>query len=338
MRVLTSGHVNVTPLTVPTSITLETLREGLGSDPYSGHPPDHGWGGIDLSEPGADGSGAAEDDEDQVPEIDIETQLRSEPGSPRVANVAGTRLLLGRYLTDRVNSRARRRGGNLTEAEEALFLYDLEAIDVVAMRAPQGDATDILVGTHSVRDVRDVSAAIRRALPEAQRTDPSPDTRFRPEADLYLWLLGKTDAGALSDDLHLTSIRTLQCRDPYDRKTRYFDWADLDRPELLMQVRDPAAAFGPAKLVMVDDSLGLELDWFLREDGSFSLFVGSSAYGGGPSLSTRQGRIRLVRDVSTTVIPKLYEAHANDDAWHDHGRDDLRARAESTLHRRLGIT
>lgn len=313
MKTFVGGHVNITIAEIPSETGLDEVLNYLEAHPYTERVPGSGWGGIaqssDLSESGYGMS-------------------RASTGSPKLfVDQDESPLVLSRYFIDRPRKGLRDVPSTTIEGLEAELTNELHGFDV--LWAP--DASLVLIATHDPKEISDyVIPAINAVLSEVSGPRSSavtPVPQLCPNDDLFFWLLFRLWTNTtLSTDLKLSGIRTMSHLDSSESEARLLNAVSFDRPIVLTAVADPRAIFGPAKLVLTDESIGLTADIFLDRLAQTSSHVLRSYYHAEDfeDWDREVFGLRLARDTSTVLLPKLLDAYRGDASWTEDSRHDFK--------------
>lgn len=321
MHTLTTQRVTVTPFEVVTKLNLQELKAALQAHPYERHEGRRGWGGIPLDPKG---------------QTDQTNSLREIPGAPITSESSawGGPVLRARLLYDYIDRQAASRFPDLAK-EQSETVMALDAIDVLLQAHPgREDALRGFALTKSTEHF--VSRFAPTFQDHIQASDVSALIRtngagLAPESDFYLWLIAK-NGEEVATGLTVAFIRDMRAENVQHQRTRVLDSVDLDREEVMIFVKNPATEYGPAKFIVVDDGLDLEADIELAPDGTFALHATKSWYGSRDlALNTPLGRFTAVGELTMTLLPNLFRAHREDEAWHDGGREELQEQARSNL-------
>lgn len=320
MHTATSGQINVTPIDISTTLTLQHIGQQLKAEKYSRDGNRRGWGGVSLV---ADGVIEREP-----------SALRDQPGEPRILTQQGRGpMLAARLMYDFIATATRRRYPDLVKSgsEQA---FTLDAVDVYIRSIKSGGYGALICSRDPTQVEHTVIPAIENSIrsQDGGATVSTSPNHLTPERDLFLWLIAK-NGSSLGKKLSLSWIREMRMLDGHSQRAELMDSVDLDRDLVQICVKDPANSFGPGKFVLTDLAIDLEVDIELTLDGSFSLHVTRSEFlsPNAPELNSPKGRVLALRAVADDLLPKLYELHHKDSKWHQGGRDALRDKCRKKL-------
>jgi hypothetical protein len=323
MKSFTQGHVNITALRTDSPLEIAHIIEVLEAHMYPGDPPSRGFGGVAMSEQEIEAGFGV---------------FRASPGPAKTYTQEGqSDVLLTRYLFDRHRFPGAGLPQQLIEDMEAELVFELNGIDVLWL----ADSNFILLSSHDPVEVQQIiKPAVDEVLQEAGHDLGStrPHPRNVPEPDLFLWLLYRLHSNPqLDQSMRLSMIRTMNHQDGASQNTRMLDSVAFDRSVLLTAIAEPGSVFGPAKLAVYDAQLGLSVDFYLDGEGQVSAHVLKSEYLNEADEGLRRSEfgIRLARDVSTVIIPKLLAAHGADNGWTPESRQDFVDWARGELNQRI---
>ncbi len=317
MSTTTSGHVSVTPVMIETDVALADLVAAMSEDLYRPQQvPSSGWGSV------------------EDPDEFVGKRLRYRPRPGRPTLVPGDerypQRLRARYYWDRPDASLMR---TLGAEADPLLTHTFQATDIHIAESDRPGIYFGLIGVRSKRELHMYPAQGLRRLVESadQGASVSIDsTPYRIEHDLFFWLIYRYSRDTqLATDLSLDIVRAVSAQDRLFRTASLSEGADLDRLELAAMVA-AQRTFGPVKLALFDNALGLSVEFELHVDGGFSVYVGRSEYDDW-DIPKHVKYLRLVDDVAFVVLPKLQASFSSDSAWRRGGRSDFVADAKAVL-------
>lgn len=332
MRLLTRQALNVSPMRLRTSMELNEIAAKLSERQYPGTVPSEGWGGVPLTPEGSVVVGPG--------------SLRVLPGSPVTMSVPAsegnepTEMAVARFLFDRVDPELRRRLAPEARADLGEQAYRLDAVEVAIASSPFSESEYVVfAGSHDDEDLSTVRTAIGSALGLDDRSESIERGygAFRPEPDLFLWLIRRQGAGYAAPRLSVDQVDRVDVEDQLRQRTFILDMATTDRDVVCLYVQNENVEFGPGRIMLTDEQVSLSLNMDLKLNGSFSILVGDSEYLDGTTLNTPGGRLKAVRDVGRVVIPRLLGAYEGDSNWDSTERTRMRDEARQTLKDLLGF-
>lgn len=286
MGTFTARGISCSPilLTLTPETTLEDLAGTMSESRYMGQSvPGEGWGSV-------------YDDNERL-------QVRGTRPAGGAPGLGDTGLLQGRYYKDVLDKRVLKAVGQVEDEK----LYQLNGWDVL-VESPHAGAATAWVSTKQDEGLRYVKPALLALGSSAI----SGSTHGALPEDFFLWLIYRfLNNQQLSDVLRLELVRSVAATDHLRRRSRIIDTASMDRVDLVALVAARRHSFGPIKMAIRDDDLGLLLDFELEASLAFTVHVTNSQY------DEAQGddRLRMTRDVIQLVVPRLRQAYANDDTW-----------------------
>ena len=319
--VITSGHVNVTPLQIKAGVPLTELRARMRENRYVGDIHHPGWGGIT-------------DDDNR---LDTRAAQRPRGGTPTIINADDrkpTRLVARLYYDKFDRALARQLGDGVPDE----YLYRLDAVDLILSH--NGEVIDVLASTQSAADLQNV------VIPALQNLggDDTPFTVVHHSADgefpsdFFFWILFRFNGDRqLTRDLELAGLRTVNSQDSAYRRVRVYEDAETDRREVLAMISNVANRYGPAKLAVTSKKLALFADFEIRRDGGFSPFIENSGYNDGSPYDRAAFGQRICEDLAYSLIPSLRRAWQRDKAWYETDRQRFIDDSKAALNASTGV-
>jgi hypothetical protein len=296
---LSQGLFKVAPISVDATTTLQDLRMAMIETKPVHNTFSSGWG-------------STEDDP---------TWLRRGNFAPAAGDpfiIEGFRdypdVLAARLYWFKLDSAA---SLYLGDAPTGAQRYSLQGIDVLISAKPTGGFT-VLLTTRDARDQNRYVLSPLRSLFTAVDQDSSVHADSSPlefaSPDFFLWLIYRAlNNSQLTDDIELETLRDARTQDRRFRGASFTNGIDPDRREVLSLLMSPSSKFGPVKLLLRDEEIGLTVDFELFLDGGFSITQGESFYDDDDMLPHQ--RLYSVLDLAHHIVPALRTAYENETHW-----------------------
>lgn len=314
MPTFTSNRLNVFPMTLSTTASLQELRDAMVDRPPTHHDLEPGWAstndhGSNLKQ--YDAAPPASD-----PRIEPEDNYPERLVSRLYYFVHDTRV-----------------SNDLPEASEQRVHF-LDAVDVVITKNAPGKYLVLCSSRTSVELRR-----IERALTEvALSLDDKAAVTTRDSLiafespDVFLWLAVQArDKPVMHPDWELLQIFDISGTDMAWGTNYMRRDVDFGRPAFLTAVAE-GDSLGPAKLVFKREVTEAKLDLQLFQDGGFTIHVSRTTYRHIPV--EEEMRLTAVLDVAFDLVPMTATLHEEDTHWQTTQRDETIAAARDTLRQR----
>jgi len=217
----------------------------------------------------------------------------------------------------------------------------LKAVDVLISPVPDAENSfTVLVASWDRDETTLASIGLRNlinSLDDAAILYADTSVLDLIDDDFFLWLVRRAFyEPIITEDMELDGIRHMDTKDSLNHTVNMGAGIDSTRGELLYLVAQESVHFGPGKLNIAHDRIGLNVDLELRVDGGFSVTMKSTVLLGDDDdkLSELEKRIRAFQQSAHIVIPELKTAYQRDRAWHEAGRAEFRESCRAETNRR----
>lgn len=296
---LSQGLFKVAPISVDATTTLGDLKQAMiAAKPVHG-TFSSGWG-------------STEDDPDWLRKANFAPAA----GNPFI--VEGFRdypdVLVARLYWFKLDSQSSLYfGEQRTSAQQ----HTLQGVDILISAKPTGGFT-VLMTTRDGREQNKYVLPALRSLVTAADEDSSvhPDTSPLEFAshDFFLWLIYRAlNDTQLTDDIEIESLRDARTQDRKFRGASFTNGIDPDRREVMSLLMNPSSKFGPVKILIRDEEIGMTVDFELFLDGGFAITQGESDYDD-DELDSRK-RLYSVLDLAHHLVPELRAAYEGQSDW-----------------------
>jgi hypothetical protein len=299
MTRFTGGHVNVTPLRITTTSSLEEIRNALRARRYKGRDGGPGWGAIG-DDPSFVGQPTAE-----RPSIGRPVFL---PGRDDIP----VRLAARFYYDETDRKRLR------FAAENSLDYLILRASDFLMSRYDDNSYLALAGVSPGTAEAAKLTSELFDTLSELAPTSVEIDQSalHLEDSDIFRWLLYRWKGDTKLGSLELTEFDAVDSSEMAGkRRSSLTGGAEFDRPELLALLSGAGTNFGPVKVALWVPALKMTTEISLRLNGTFTLIQRGSGYQAELDESTEDHVRRMVEDTAYRVIPALKQAYKADLVW-----------------------
>jgi len=157
--------------------------------------------------------------------------------------------------------------------------------------------------------------------------------------DFFLWLVARSLQNVeITEDMSLDGIRRMDTKDALHHTVNMGAGIDATRGELLYLVAQDQVSFGPGRLNVAHDRLGINLDFELKVNGGFSITMKTTEFTAideeDEHLAELERRLRAFQQAAHVVIPELKETWQRDSVWRTSGRAEFREDCRAETNRR----
>lgn len=312
MPTLIHGSIGVTPIQLKTAATLEDMQEQARQAKPSPIDFSPGWGAIS----------------DSIDPLDT-TGITLLAGSPAIIDgdeILPRRLEMRAYWWKMDTTVLRHVGTDREDEARRLTAVDI----IISSDLHREDSYLVLVST---RNAKELAAEVKPMIEELlEPIDSSALVSLdsedfdRVNNDFFLWLLHKAlEENAISEDLEVLHLREAQAIDRSTRQSRLSKGVTADRPDMLALVASETFDFGPLKVVIDQNSIGLRLSCEVDFKGAYGIIKGGSAFREPPELELEEyENVLYALYYAHSVYPDLVTIWLTDHGWTEHVRDEFR--------------